>query len=140
MSFPLSVSPLQGSPPLPLKGARKGASRREFAPFLHPFRGGGVEAKPRRRAGFFDKRLSDVSVLKVSWRPACGLALCDEGVQLRADRRIHEGFVVARKPLFPDAVSPLDRGRAPGFSPGLVVAPIGNDWRIEGILVTRLCV
>ena len=48
---PLSVSPRRGSPPLPLKGARKGADRGEFMPFLHPFRGEVSRAQPETERG-----------------------------------------------------------------------------------------
>jgi hypothetical protein len=44
-----SPSRPSGSTPLPLKGARKGAFRREFAHFL--FRGGGVEGVARDGEG-----------------------------------------------------------------------------------------
>jgi hypothetical protein len=55
---PLSVSPRRGSPPLPLKGARKGADRGEFMPFLQPFSGGGVEGAARDGEGAFNTGLS----------------------------------------------------------------------------------
>src|SRR5262245_41147273 len=52
---PPSPSRPSGSTPPPLKGWRKGARRREFAPFLHPFRGGGVEGVARDGEGEFPR-------------------------------------------------------------------------------------
>jgi hypothetical protein len=39
--------------------------RRRLAPFLHPFRGGGVEAKPRRRGGLDHKATNQKSVARL---------------------------------------------------------------------------
>src|SRR5262245_44136875 len=48
-----SPSRPSGSTPPPLKGWRKGSNSPGLAPFLHPFRGGGVEGVARDGEGEF---------------------------------------------------------------------------------------
>src|SRR5262245_8979956 len=78
---PPSPSRPSGSTPPPLKGWRKGACHREFAPFLHPFRGGGVEGAARDGEGEFRadraKRLS---------HHECDLTLDDRRAEIMLSR------------------------------------------------------
>src|SRR5690606_5006539 len=79
-----------------------------------------------------------LSKSKIGRRAAFGLALLDEGVEFFADGGVHRRLLVACQPLLPHPVGALQRRRRAGFRPGLEIAPVGSDRRVEAGLVARL--
>ena len=110
---PLSVSPRRGSPPLPLKGARKGADRGEFMPFLHPFRGGGVEGAARDGEGAFNTGLSVATPAFASGH--CQRTLPSGAVGKRGAGSAPRKVNVWRLPSAPPVVLPDRRGPRGGL-------------------------
>src|SRR5438874_1591438 len=76
-----------------------------------------------------------VHILKIGGGAAFGFAALDEGVELFAYGGIDRRLGIFGKRLLVDAVGFLPGFRLAGGEPLLVIAPVGNDRRIEGALV-----